>query len=376
MKRHEAVATEISAPYSAAAAVHAAEEIRRSLGRPARVAFTFVSPDYIPHLGELCEILRVDGHITDVVGCTAGGRIFGDRGIESGSGCAVLALDCDAEDPVMISDGEAPQFEFDPNAFVALINPFETQADEWIQGWNASFPKVPCVGGLASGGDEDQVAVFLNGETGPGVVLPLKGATTILPVVSQGCRPIGEPLTVTRAEHNVLYALGGQPAYHALESAFQSLSDSEKSNARGNLFAGIAGTEYIDDFKPGDFLIRNIIGADPDSGAVVIGAIPRIGQTLQYQLRDRSVAQEDLARALSAGRIPGRRPFASLVFSCLGRGEKFFGSSGHDAGQIFESTKGKSSIGFFGNGEIGPVAGRNALHTYTASAAIWVEKEL
>jgi len=373
MKHHEAVATECAEPYSAAVALRAAHELRDALGRPARVAFAFVSPDYIPHLGEFCEILRVDGHITDVVGCTAGGRIFAERGIESGAGFTVLALDCDAEDPVPLTES-TPTFEAEPNAFVALINPYEIQADEWLQGWNTSFPRVPCVGGLASGGKEDEVAVFVNGHSVNGLVVPVRGATTILPVVSQGCRPIGEPLTVTRAEHNVLYALGGQPAYHALESAFQTLSDSEKSNARGNLFAGIAGTEYIDDFKPGDFLIRNIIGADPDSGAVVIGAIPRIGQTLQYQLRDRSVAQEDLARAITAGRIPGRRPFASLVFSCLGRGEKFFGSSGHDAGQIFESTKGKSSIGFFGNGEIGPVAGRNALHTYTASAAIWVEK--
>lgn len=374
MREHGAVATEIEGPFSAAAAISATSRIRGSLGRPARLAFVFASPGYIPHLEELCDILRVDGHISDVVGCTGSGRIFENREIEEGEGCSILALDCDAGDPVPIRNASLPEFKKTPNACVALVNPYDLQADDWLQEWNARFPGVPCVGGLASGGPEENVAVFFNGALHEAVVVPLEQKTTILPVLSQGCRPIGEPLTVTRAEHNVLYALGGQPAYHALESAFQTLSDSEKSNARGNLFAGIAGNEYVEEFKPGDFLIRNIIGADPDSGAVVIGGIPRIGQTLQYQLRDRSVAHEDLARVLSASRIRGRHAFASLVFSCLGRGEKFFGESGHDAAQISGSTGGKPTVGFFGNGEIGPVAGRNALHTYTASAAIWVEK--
>ena len=86
----------------------------------------------------------------------------------------------------------------------------------------------------------------------------------VMAIVSQGCRPIGEPLTVTRAESNVIYSLGARPAYEALESAFEGLSDGEKAGAKGNLFAGIAGTEDVEDFKPGHFLIRNILGADPN----------------------------------------------------------------------------------------------------------------
>ena len=378
MSSFTASSLDLPGPYSCESTTRAALELRESLGRPASVAFAFASPDFIPHLEEFCETIRVDGHVTNVVGCTAGGRICGANEIENGSGCSILTLACDVGDPQALVSGNGlgglkASFPA-PNAWVLLANPYSFSSEEWLLDLNHNFPGIPCLGGLASGGTEENVEVFFNGRPADAVVLPVMGKTSIISVISQGCRPIGEPLTVTRAEHNVIYALGGNPAYRALESAFESLSDSEKSHARGNLFAGLAGSEYIDDFKSGDFLIRNIIGADPDTGAVVIGGIPRIGQTLQYQLRDCNVADADLDRALGEAPICGSRPFAALLFSCLGRGSKFFGGPNHDASRLSTAIGGKPSVGFFCNGEIAPVAGRNAVHGHTAAAAIWGEK--
>ncbi len=376
MEAPRAVSREITGTYDAGAVRAVALDIRQTLGRPARIAMVFISPDYLPHLAEFVETLRVDGHITDVVGCTAGGRIVDRQEMEQGSGCAILALACDTGEPVILhsSDHGCHFSGARPHGSILLTNPYLFEADEWLHQWNHEYPSAPCVGGLASGGEEEDVAVFLNDHPADAVCLPLTGRTCILPLVSQGCRPIGEPLTVTRAENNIVYALGGQPAYEVLETAFESLSDSEKSVAKGNLFAGLAGTEYVEDFKPGDFLIRNIIGADPGSGAVVIGGIPRTGQTLQYQLRDREIAKADLDRVLATTALQGIRPFATLLFSCLGRGEKFFGRPNHDA-SCFYTAAGESPLaGFLGNGEIAPVARRNAVHNYTAAAAIWVEK--
>jgi small ligand-binding sensory domain FIST len=376
MQEPRAVSIEIPGPFRSGAVRDAALHIREALGRPARVAVAFVSSDYLPHLSEFVETLRVDGHISDVAGCTSGGRIVDRHAVEKGSGCAVLALCADVGEPVTLNAPDAachfpgPR----PHAGILLANPFRFGTDDWLREWNVQHPGAAVVGGLASGGEEADVAVFLNDHMADAVCLPLAGRTTILPLVSQGCRPIGEPLTVTRAEHNIVYALGGQPAYQALETAFQALSDSEKSVAKGNLFAGLAGTEYLEEFKPGDFLIRNIIGADPGSGAVVIGGIPRTGQTLQYQLRDRDIAKADLKRVLATGALHGARPFATLLFSCPGRGEEFFGSPNHDAASIFAAASGSPLAGFFCNGEIAPVAGRNAVHGYTAAAALWVEK--
>lgn len=376
MEAPQAVSIEIPGPFESGKAEGAALRIREALGRTAQVAVAFVSPDYLPHLPEFVETLRVDGHVSDVIGCTSAGRIVDRHEVENGSGCSILALSCDVGEPVGL-DAHGPAFPFSaprPHASILLANPYRFETDAWLRQWNMERPGVAVVGGLASGGDETDVAVFLNDHLADAVCLPLAGRTTILPLVSQGCRPIGEPLTVTKAEHNIVYALGGQPAYEVLETAFESLTDSEKSVAKGNLFAGLAGTEYLDDFKPGDFLIRNIIGADPGSGAVVIGGIPRTGQTLQYQLRDRDIAKADLKRVLATGALHGVRPFAALLFSCLGRGERFFGSPNHDASS-FHAAAGKCPLaGFFCNGEIAPVAGRNAVHGYTAAAALWIEK--
>ncbi|MFA7233084.1 MAG: FIST N-terminal domain-containing protein [Terrimicrobiaceae bacterium] len=376
MEAPRAVSVEIPGPFQSGSVRDAAFRIRDGLGHPARVAVVFVSSDYLPHLSEFVETLRVDGHISNVVGCTSGGRIVDRHEVEKGPGCSILALRCDAGEPVSW-EGRQSACHFSgprPHACILLANPFHFEADGWLRQWNAEYPGAAAVGGLASGGEENDVAVFLNDRLADAVCLPLAGRDTILPLVSQGCRPIGEPLTVTRAEHNIVYALGGQPAYDALETAFESLSDSEKSVAKGNLFAGLAGTEYLDDFKPGDFLIRTIIGADPGTGAVVIGGIPRTGQTLQYQLRDREIAKADLKRVLATGALHGVHPFATLLFSCLGRGERFFGNPNHDASCFYAAARGSPLAGFFCNGEIAPVAGRNAMHGYTAAAALWVEK--
>lgn len=376
MEAHRAVSIGIPGPYGSGAVAQAAQQLRDQLGRPAKVALAFVSADYLPHLPEFTETLRVDGHVSDIVGCSSGGRIVDGLEVENGPGCVLLALACDAGDPVALdAHGQANRFSGPrPHAAVLLTNPFRFDADAWLRDWNADYPGAAAVGGLASGEGEDDTAVFLNDTLADAVCIPLAGRTSILPLVSQGCRPIGEPLTVTRAEHNIVYALGGQPAYEVLETAFEALSDSEKSVAKGNLFAGLAGTEYLEDFKPGDFLIRNIIGADPGSGAVVIGGIPRTGQTLQYQLRDREIAKADLRRVLASHSLHGVHPFATLLFSCLGRGRKFFGMANHDAAGFYAAAGQAPLAGFFCSGEIAPVAGRNAVHGHTAAAALWIEK--
>lgn len=376
MDRFVAASSGCHGPFSQSGIQTIAAKIRSRLNRPATTAFVFVSADYAPHLADLCETLRVDGHIVDVVGCTAGGRIEGGREIESGSGISVLALACDAGEPIILpgsSPGVLP--DVPTNAAVILANPFTFHLDDWLGHLNEFLPALPCVGGLASGGDEASTTVFCNGEVVDAVLVPFTGRTSIHPLISQGCRPIGEPLTVTAAEHNVIYTLGGQPAYRVLEAAFGTLTEGEKSQARGNLFAGLAGSEYVEEFASGDFLIKNILGADPGSGAVVIGGIPRIGQTLQYQIRDRLVALEDLERAFDIPAGVLDQSFGALLFSCLGRGRRFFGENDCDAACLERRLGGLPLTGFFCNGEIAPVRGGNALHGYTAAAAVFMEQQ-
>lgn len=363
--------------YAEDAVVAAARDLNHRLGAPAAVAFVFCSPDYVDHWASLCEILRVDGRIVDVAGCVAAGTICGAREFESSPGFSVLALRSDRPAfSFFVPEGPRhlpPPGRAGSGGRILLANPHEFPIEEWLEAWTGSGRTESVVGGLSSGdGRSDEV--FLNDRPVSCVLLGLESPHCLVPVVSQGCRPIGEPLTVTKARDNIIYALGAHPAYQALETAYEGLSDDEKQNARGNLFAGLAGTEYVDEFRPGDFLVRNILGADPSSGAVVIGGLPRVGQTLQYQLRNKISADSELRRVLKSVKGSRVRPVASLAFSCLGRGRALFDDQPRDGALLQEILGPHPSAGFFCNGEIAPVGKSVCVHSYSLASALILDK--
>ena len=362
----------------------AAREARAELGAEASCALVFFSSDYGEVLEEFLELIRVYGRVALVVGCSGGGLIGADREAENCAGFSLvlLSLPNTKLHVVELSQGqgaasEGVGFRNAPStvdAWIVLANPLRFAADAWLAEWNLTYPGVPVLGGLASGA-EDAIVLCRDGAAmrGDALALAFEGGISVRTIVSQGCRPIGEPLTITGARQNLLLSLGSKPAYEVLNHVFNGLTKQEKDRARNNLFAGLAMSEYLDEYKRGDFLIRNILAADPEAGAVAIGSALRVGQTLQYQLRDRDSADEDLRELCHTAEEDGARPFASLLFSCNGRGKALFGAPNHDAGVLAEIFGAHSSAGFFCNGEIGPVGGQSFLHSYTASAALLCE---
>jgi len=362
----------------------AAEEMRAELGGAPTLAIAFLSTGYAPHLAEFQEIVAVHGHSAMLCGCTGSGLIGTGREAEMSEGFSLLFLHLSgasvravplSQADIETSSGDAfwrEKVGVSPAAWLAFADPFRFDADTWLREWNAAFPGTPVLGGLAGGsrGDED-VAIFGPGigDTSDALAIALDGVR-LETVVSQGCRPIGEALPVTRADEHLLFELGSRPAYQVLEQAFSTLADADKQRARGNLFAGLAVDEYKEQFGRGDFLVRNILGADPATGAVVVGAHPRTGQTLQYQLRDAVSADEELQSLLAPLAARDERPIASLLFCCNGRGKHLFGTPDHDAKAVADALGAAPSAGFFCNGEIGPVGGSNFLHGYTASIGL------
>ena len=348
-------------------------------------AFVFASADYRPHLADFLELIQLHGHVPTLIGSSGAGLIGTGLEAEQATGFSLLLLNLpDTRDrPVPFhacgsgSDerrrGLARGRVRKVDAWITLLDPMTVAVDPWLDQWNAAFPGVPCLGGLGSGGPrgDDIFLVHDREVVEGGVALGFRGGVRIDTIVSQGCRPIGEPLTITGAEENFVTTLGSRPAYEALTDAFEALPDQDKPHARGNLFAGIASSEYVDEFKTGDFLVRNILGADVNQGVLALGAYPRVGQTLQFQLRDRASADADLHRLTAAARSAAREPIASLVFACNGRGRHLFGVPNHDAAVLAEQFGPHPSAGFFCNGEIGPVGGRNFVHGYTASIALF-----
>jgi small ligand-binding sensory domain FIST len=191
-------------------------------------------------------------------------------------------------------------------------------------------------------------------------------------IVSQGCRPIGSTFVVTKAEQNVLFELGGKPALARLEETYAGLSERDRQLIRQGLHLGFVMDEYKSSFSRGDFLIANVLGADRDTGAMAIGHLIRTGQTVQFHVRDAQTADEDLRHLLAEDRPAGLSPpGGALLFTCNGRGTRLFSEPNHDSGLLRELCGPIPTAGFFAQGELGPVGGRNYIHGFTASIALF-----
>lgn len=366
-------------PFSEQLVRDAAHETLLEAGGHVTCGFVFASADYRPQLVDFLELVQLHGHVPILAGCSGSGLIGTGLEAEQTHGFSLLFLNL-AQTKVHalhIPQPDAAPGEEKADAWVTLADPVSFPIEPWIDRWNSALPGTPTIGGLASGGARgDDVFLFRDRELVEGAVaIGFSGGVKIHTLVSQGCRPIGEPLTITGAEENFITSLGSRPAYEMLQQTFEKLPDSDKELAQGNIFAGLATSEYVEEFKTGDFLVRNLIGADPHHGVLAVGAYPRVGQTLQFQLRDRRSADAELRHLAAEKRRAGLRPFASLLFCCNGRGRALFGTANHDA-EVLRDTFGQhASAGFFCNGEIGPVGGKNFVHGYTASAALFAEVE-
>jgi small ligand-binding sensory domain FIST len=265
------------------------------------------------------------------------------------------------------------------NGWLAFIDPFHLDAETWIRAWNQSYAPLPVFGGLASGIFSDQTTqVYLNGEVfeDGGVAISVGGDVKLSGVISQGCTPIGETWTLTRVEQNLIHQIANRPAYAVLAETVQQLSPADQQKARGNLFIGLVVNEYLEDFHRGDFLVRNLIGGDPNSGVLAVGALPRAGQTMQFHRRDAAAATEDMDELLERAKekLGGATIYGGCLCCCNGRGKNLFGTANHDA-ELVQSGFGPIGLaGFYGNGEIGPVGEKNYLHGFTASLALFVKK--
>jgi small ligand-binding sensory domain FIST len=199
MGKFKAASFHASGAYKSSEVLSAALHLRETLKTPARMAFAFVSVDYIPHIAEFCETLRVDGHIQDIIGCTTGGRIEGGREFEGGSGFSLIACQGEFGDPLAL-EGSDYSSSVESNGWIALANPYAFPIEDWINSCNREAAGLSVVGGLASGGNSNEITAFINGKLADTAAVPVIGRTALVPALSQGCRPIGEPFTVTRAD--------------------------------------------------------------------------------------------------------------------------------------------------------------------------------
>jgi small ligand-binding sensory domain FIST len=195
----------------------------------------------------------------------------------------------------------------------------------------------------------------------------------LLPCVSQGAAPVGREVTITSASGNVIHELAGRPALETVERIIGELTVRERALVASGLLIGLVIDSGKPEYEQGDFLVRGVLGADPDSGSLVVGAGVHEGQIVRLHARDAASADEDLRRALRlrVEALAGAPPAGAIVFSCNGRGRGMFGVPDHDALTVARELGGAPAAGFFAAGEIGPVGGRSFLHGFTATVAVF-----
>ena len=258
-----------------------------------------------------------------------------------------------------------------------LGDPFTFPIDPFLKQMNEDTPGIRVLGGMASGvRGPGECALLHNGvvrdQGAVGVVL--QGDVGLRSIVSQGCRPIGRHMVITKAEENIILELGGRPPLAHLQELWPSLSAHEQQLFQQGLHVGRVINEYQGDFQRGDFLVRNVLGLIRDSGALAIGERVRVGQTVQFHVRDAETADEDLHALLQLDlSAHDKPPAAALVFSCNGRGTRLFPQPNHDAGTVRAEAGAIPVAGFFAQGELGPVGGQNFIHGFTASVALFEE---
>ncbi|MCZ6760282.1 MAG: FIST C-terminal domain-containing protein [Gemmatimonadetes bacterium] len=359
-------------------------------GIPPDISFLFVSHFHADRFEELASLAYRKSQTRLMLGCTGETIAGGGEEIESGPAISMWsAVLPDAEIELfhaefsqtpdgIVCDGlpsGLAEERADVRAVFVFGEPFSADPRSLIDRLADELPGVPVIGGMASGAAGPGInRLFLNSTAvaNGAVGAVVRGGPRIRSVVSQGCRPIGKHYVVTRAEQNIVRELGGVPPMQRLQELLPTLSDQDQQLIHSGLHLGIVMNEYQETFARGDFLIANVIGAREDDGSLAIGNNVRVGQTVQFHVRDAVTADEDLVRLLEQDRTTNSNPpQGALLFSCNGRGTRLFPEPNHDTGTIQEKIGPIPLAGFFAQGELGPVGGRNYVHGFTASVALF-----
>jgi len=372
-------------PDAGSAAAEAAHELASVLGPAPSAVAVFATPDVMADVEGLLDGIAAHLSPGSLVGCTGESVIARGKEIEEPPGLALwganlpsqtMTLDLSARphgDGVEIV-GLPEGLERSPHLIVLLADPFTFPLDAALSLVDERLPGTQVVGGLASGGrGPGEHRMIINGQVRTdGAVALVLDAEAAVTVVSQGCRPVGQDMVITAADGPVVEELASKPALDRLRELLDGASDSERDYLAGGLLAGLVIDENRPDYGVGDYLVRGVRGTDSERGALLVGERVRVGQTMRFHVRDAESADLDLRRALQRGGSElGAKPGGALLFSCNGRGTRMFDVVDHDASVVVDELGDIPTVGLFCNGEIGPVAGRNFLHGFTATLALF-----
>ena len=384
------------------AARQVCEQAAESLGRqPADLALVFVSGAHAPLTERVCRAVGERLEARRIIGVSGEGVLGGETELDQETGVSLLALRMPGVAMHEFTTDELPPLrdeltdealeelaagvntDSQTRAVLLFGDPFSTPLLRLLPALSRMHTHagcaepIPVVGGMASAANRPGRNVLVLGERTlrkGAVGLTISGRVTIDAAVSQGCRPVGAPMVVTRARRNIVFSLGNRPAVEAVREAIETMEDADRELLANGMFLGRAVTEYKDRFGRGDFLIRAVMGADENNGAIAVGDLMRTGQTVQLHVRDARSASEDLEFLMSAQSLQSP-PIGALLCTCNGRGRRRFKNPGHDALRVATALAATGApvpvAGFFAAGEIGPVGRESFLHGHSAGVTLF-----
>lgn len=380
------------APTLEFAAREVCEDITAGLhGATPDLLVAFVSAQHEDAYAKLPRLLAQSGARV-VVGCSAGGVIGAGHEVEGrpglavcgailpGVGLAAFHLETDrlpsvdrAEAWQSLVAGAGP--DHDAAHLLLLADPFTSELEPLLAGFDRHLQGGRTFGGLASGGEAPGRNVLVEGSTlhrGGAVAVAMRGELAVETIVAQGCRPIGDPMFVTSVDGPLVRTLDGEPPAYAMRTLYDRLDTRDHELFRHSLFLGVVMRKAREAYGHGDFLVRNIVGLNSETGGLVVGASLEVGSVVQFHLRDAMTSADDL-EALLARQVSSRGPVPAggLLFSCVGRGAQLYGVPNHDTAAFSRHFGDVPLAGFFCNGEIGPVQGTTFVHGYTSAFALF-----
>lgn len=355
------------------AVAEASETLSGELGgEAADVVFAFASEDYAPYLpnlgGEIAR--RFPGAL--LFGCAAPGVIGDGREIEHEPALSLTAASLPGVELAAYHLGPEPErwsralASSSGGDLIVLSDPITGGGPALVEFLDAAMPEAIKIGGMTGAKDAGESSLLVGDRvhrTGS-IALSVRGNVDVSCGVAQGCRPIGTPMFVTRHRGPLILELDGKPALRALDGMFAELSSEDRDMARSRLVLGLVMRGGREVYEQGDFLIRELAGVEPETGAVVVAGAPiEDNQVLQFHLRDAETSSEELAAVLDDHIYA--EPAGALLFQCRGRGRGLYNRADHDSSVLVDKLGAVPVGGFFAGGEIGPVGGKTFLHTYT-----------
>lgn len=364
------------------------------LGQAPDLAFLFASGHHRIAFDRLPGMLRERLRGVRLMGCSASGVIGAESEVEQAPAIGLAAaclpdvvIDCWRLEADDLAPGSAHSARVaalaansaGPPQLLVLADPFTFPTERLLRSLEHAFTESRIVGGLASGGNAPGECVLFEDDRlwySGALLVALSGNIEMHCTVAQGCRPIGDPMFVSRCEGNRIAALDGRPPHAVLNELFAHASPDDRRLMQHSLFLGLAMRPGESRYEQGDFLIRNVLGGDPESGALWVGAELHERQVVQFHLRDAATSAEDLDHALARlhESLGSAAAMGGLLFSCTGRGAGLYGAAGHDSAACRRHLGALPLGGFFCNGEIGQVAGLPFVHGYTSAIAVFTPR--